>query len=474
MPTAGGAMREEFEEHGYYVMRGVLTEAEVDRLAGPIRAGFQNRNYDSHRGEGVYPQPGIYSMGQRVLETHPEIAEVSLAHPKIIAAIEDLFGEPAMLAQFWSIMRPPGAGVSDSPFVNGSASHYDYKPWRCVGSSVKWMFAIIPFVDYIESAGPLVVSPGSHRRTDVLPSNGRVHPVDAARVPKATDVPLVDPGLRKGDVVLMDGFCWHEARPNYGNTDRCGLYMKFQARSAPPACGPTIYPTALHEILPDSHKHLVPHHRDDGRYAAVRSETEDLTGPVGGVDRGQLLIENADDRLLLLGNDTDGWRLPKFEASEDETASILDVCNVMGSVKAKALEELGLLLPWMSWLSDTIADGTDNANQVRCRTYGHRLNERAPVLTGPATKAGYQWFAADEVSSIAAASLLEDAEQVLQWLSMWQHEEDEEGNPVMRSYGLPTTDVQYLRYNGNGNAPGHYRVGEFDEQGRLKVDTEAA
>ena len=124
--------------------------------------------------------------------------------------------------------------------------------------------------------------------------------------------------------------------------------------------------------------------------------------------------------------------------------------------------------------TSTIADGTDNANQVRCRTYGHRLNERAPVLTGPATKAGYQWFAADEVSSIAAASLLEDAEQVLQWLSMWQHEEDEEGNPVMRSYGLPTTDVQYLRYNGNGNAPGHYRVGEFDEQGRLKVDTEAA
>ncbi|MEM7363296.1 MAG: phytanoyl-CoA dioxygenase family protein, partial [Pseudomonadota bacterium] len=354
----GIAMRAEFEEQGYYVLRGILSEAEVDRLAGPIRAGFEHRDYDSHRGEGVYPQPGIYSMGPRVLETHPEIAEVSLAHPKIISAIEGLFGEPAMLAQFWSIMRPPGAGITDNPFVNGSASHYDYKPWRCVGSSVKWMFAIIPFVDYIESAGPLMVSPGSHRQSALLPSNGRVHPVDAARVPKAKDVRLINPELRKGDVVLMDGFCWHEARPNYGNTDRCGLYMKFQAQSAPPACGPTIYPSAVHETLSSEYRHLVPHHRDDGRYAAVRSDSEDLTGPVGGVDEGQLLIEDAEDRLLLLGNETEGWQLPRFDANEDDTAGILDVCNVMGSVKNAARDQLGLLVPWMSWLEDTTTQGT--------------------------------------------------------------------------------------------------------------------
>ena len=80
-------MREEFEENGYYVLRGVLTEQEVDRLARPIRKGFDSGDYDSHRGEGVYPEPGVYSMGPRVLEADPEIAEVSLAHPRIVAAI---------------------------------------------------------------------------------------------------------------------------------------------------------------------------------------------------------------------------------------------------------------------------------------------------------------------------------------------------------------------------------------------------
>ena len=100
-------MKEEFEKNGYYVLRGVLTEAEVDQLAMPIRAAFTRGDYDTfHRGP-AYPAAGVHSMGPRVLEDHPEIADVSLAHPKIIEAIEELFGEPATLAQYWSIMRPP-------------------------------------------------------------------------------------------------------------------------------------------------------------------------------------------------------------------------------------------------------------------------------------------------------------------------------------------------------------------------------
>ena len=456
-------MREEFEENGYYVLRGVLTEQEVDRLARPIRKGFDSGDYDSHRGEGVYPEPGVYSMGPRVLEADPEIAEVSLAHPRIVAAIEELFDEPATLAQYWSIMRPPGTGVTDEPFVKGSGAHYDYKPWRCVGSYVKWMFAVIPFVDYLESAGPLVVSPGSHRQTSVLPSDGRVHPVDAARVPKAGDITLVDPNLRKGDVVLMHGFTWHEARPNYGNSARCGLYMKFHAKSSPPACGPTIYPTAVHDALSPEMQHLVPYHRGDGQYAAVRDE------PVGGVDAGQLLIEDADERVLMLGSNESGWRLPRFDAGEDPSAHILDVCNVMGSVQAGALAQLGFMIPWLSWLQDT-GLGPEESGETRCRVYGHRLEESAPEVSGPGASDGYAWLSAGELTDALADGLLLEGEDVMTWLHMWQSEEDEDGNAVTRSFGVPSTHVQYFRFNGNGNEPGTYRVGEFDAEGKPKQD----
>ena len=51
-------------------------------------------------------------------------------------------------------------------------------------------------------------------------------------------------------------------------------------------------------------------------------------------------------------------------------------------------------------------------------------------------------------------------------------EEDEDGNAVTRSFGVPTTHVQYFKYNGNGNPQGTYRVGEFDEDG-LPVQAEA-
>lgn len=455
-------MKNEFEENGYFVLRGVLTEAEVDRLARPVRAAFQRGDYDTFQEGSAYPLPGIHSMGPRVLEDNPEIAEVSLAHPAIVEAIEALFGEPATLAQYWSIMRPPGAGIGDEPFVKGSGAHYDYKPWRSVGSFVKWMFAVIPFIDYTETAGPLTVSPGSHLKSTLLPSDGRVHPVDAAQVPAPSEIELVDPSLKKGDVVLMNGFLWHEPRPNYGNSDRCGLYMKFHAKSSPPACGPTIYPSAVHDVLPDGVKHLVPYHRGDGQYAALRD------GAVGGVDEARLLIEDSDEKVLVLGSDADGWQLPIFAASEDETAGILDVCNVMGSVVAQAHDQLGLQLPWLSWLVDRPGSAPDGSEgEWRCRVYGHRLPAAAPDLSPDNQSAPqHRWMSVDELGEAHSAGHLECGEEVLNWLHMWQHEEDEEGRPVTRSFGVSTTDVQYFSYNRNGNPQGTYRVGEFDENGR--------
>lgn len=455
-------MKDEFEKNGYYVLRGVLTEAEVDRLAGPIRAAFNRGDYDTYKEGSAYPLPGIHSMGPRILEEHPDIAEVSLAHPAIMAAIQELFGEPATLAQYWSIMRPPGAGLSDKPFVKGSGAHYDYKPWRSVGSYVKWMFAVIPFIDYTDTAGPLAVSPGSHRKSTLLPSDGRVHQVDAAQVPEAHKIELIDPSLKKGDVVLMDGFLWHEARPNYGNSDRCGLYMKFHAKSSPPACGPTIYPSAVHEFLPDDAKHLIPYHRGDGQYAALRD------GAVGGIDEARLLIEDSEEKVLVIGNDTDGWRLPKFAAAEDPTAGILDVCNVMGSVVEEAREQLGLQLPWLSWLVDLAEQpDDDDTGEWRCRVYGHRLQTAAPALDVSNDAAGqHRWMSVDELEEAHSADALDRGGEVLDWLHMWQSQEDEEGRHITRSYGVPTTHVQFFKYNGNGNPEGTYRVGEFDQDGQ--------
>ena len=346
-----------FEDQGLLVLRNLLSAEEMERLAGPQRAAFESLEYDGRDQLAdptkVYPAPGVYSMGPRILATCPEIGAVSCGHPSIVAAVEALFGEPATLAQFWSIMRPPGAGVptgTDAAFVPGKAAHYDYKPWRCVGSLVKWMFVVIPFVDYTPDAGPLAVAPGSYKRTTVLPSDGRVHRVDASQVPRAADVGpmLLDPQLRRSDVVLMHGFTWHEAWPNKADIDRCGLYMKFHAKSSPPACGPTIYPTAVRRFLGEVHpetQHVIPYHRDDGQFAQVCHgsfrfveplkdppppppviycipwQVSRASGNHHGVDEARLLIEDPAGSVLLVprGN---GWSFPCCAAAVRDTTTM--------------------------------------------------------------------------------------------------------------------------------------------------------
>ena len=97
------------------------------------------------------------------------------------------------------------------------------------------------------------------------------------------------------------------------------------------------------------------------------------------------------------------------------------------------------------------------AGEWRCRVYGHRLNDAAPEIGG-----AHRWLAAADLEAVT----LEDGASVRKWLRMWQEQEDEEGRAVTRSFGLPTTDVEYYNYNGGGNPQGTYRIGVFDSEGR--------
>ena len=63
--------------------------------------------------------------------------------------------------------------------------------------------------------------------------------------------------IRKGDVLLMHGFAWHEAWPNTGPTDRFGVYLKYHARSSPPATGGSpLQQTGIPTSATVQHDHL--------------------------------------------------------------------------------------------------------------------------------------------------------------------------------------------------------------------------
>ena len=109
----------------------------------------------------------------------------------------------------------------------------------------------------------------------------------------------------------------------------------------------------------------------------------------------------------------------------------------MGSVLNQMRAQLGLPLPWLSWLQDVAGAAPDGgADEWRCRFYGHRLHSAAPEI-----REEHRWLAAADLATVAGQ--LKDGEAVRQWLRMWQEQVDEEGRSVTRSFGLPTTDVEY-------------------------------
>jgi hypothetical protein len=219
-----------------------------------------------------------------------------------------------------------------------------------LGSSLHWLVVVIPLTDYTPAHGPLMVSPGKHKATRVLPTtNGRTHPISVAAIPAQSDTPgtrppmvggvvgvdLLDPELRRGDMFLFNGFTWHFAAPNQGPATRLGLYMKFRARSAPSSCGPLLFPSAIAAVVPSR---LLPYHRRDGTQT---------------IDRAVWILEDgvSHEICMLANGELPGVDLPSTGVMRQNDTGAWDLANVIGA----CLDHAGLLagcdLGWLSWVT---------------------------------------------------------------------------------------------------------------------------
>eukprot|EP01043_Picozoa_sp_COSAG02_P001760 COSAG02_NODE_38_length_48090_cov_107.207060_7_plen_389_part_00 len=337
------------------------------------------------------------------------------------------------------------------PAFAGHGCHYDYKPYRPVGSFLSFIFAVVPLSNYTTEAGPLLLSPRSHLRTRVLPSDGRVHSVEVACVPPLEDIELVDPNIGLGDVVFMHCYCWHAYCPNTSEGDRFGLYMKFHPKSSPPSNGPLLHPHALSELLSPNHSHLVPYTCPDARYYSDSESGLSINEGMQTIGRTALLLEDQTGRVLLQRKDeTDGsnhWGLPSCEVTETK-GGYMDNSNVIGQLSDFASSAFGLELRWMSWIADNKIQqqsGAQHPYQVE-RVYAHQLgrpgtNQSGNVLVDAKAELAKQrpdlrWFSLEELRNMDAKTFAAGGMEA-QWVRMWQCEEDEDGQPVRRGYGFP-------------------------------------
>ena len=343
----------DYERDGFLVLRGAVSEVDIQRLEkGLARASPVDRAIAPK--EPLFPEPGRYTYASQS-PADPDLAFI-VEHPGIIEPVTQLLGDQPRLSAFVIYNRTPGG--------HGIPPHQDYKRWRPVGSSMNWLFSIVPFTDFDESVGRLEVAPGSHHLERVTPgSTPCLEVVPAAR---PADTAFIDPELRRGDLLLMNMHLWHRASQNRSKQNRIGLFNKYAAASAPPAAGWYRYSDAVRNALSPANQSLIP----------TRGEA-----PVSQTRAVLTRHRAAGAEVLCLSCDSASgtrWMLPGGAAAEECAIADWDQGNVIASLQQHLREQIGGETPWMSYIGDF-----EEPNGVS-RTYGYTVSQGR--LAGPTTE----------------------------------------------------------------------------------------
>ena len=367
----------DFHEDGYLIFRNVLSAKETDELRRTVQREVKRDAYPSSL---KYPEPSKYTVsGNRIAE--PGFAAIS-EHPRVIGAVESVLGQPAHLTAYVAYLRTPGD--------KGGGAHCDYKRWRPVGSSMNWVFAIIPLTDFDTSYGPFLVSPKSHKLTEVIDPDA--HILDVTRPDREQLQPFIDPELKAGDLLIVNEHVWHEAPAGTASEDRCGIFNKYCAVDAPPAAGYYSYNPTAFDALSDTGKRLIPVCFDKP-IAATR-----------------LLIEDSSSQepkfLLHRDAETQSWALPGGEGWEEAELVGWDVGARIGSLQALVQTQLGLEVPWMSYIKDV-----EEAESI-CRVYGFSDEN---LDTDMLANGGCEWFTKSEIKQ-----RLGESDAICRAVDTWQ------------------------------------------------------
>jgi len=186
------------------------------------------------------------------------------------------------------------------------------------------------------------------------------------------DDAFIDPGLQRGDLLLMNMYLWHRASGNTSDRHRAGLFNKYAAASAPPATGYFLYDDEVFDALSEGGRRLL----------AVHSNRPIATTRA-------VLTRQGSGGTEVLVVDSDGFMLPGGECWDERAIPDWDLGNHIAPLKQHLVERIGIDPPWVSYAGDFEEDGH------LCRVYGYSLNGRG----FPVPYAGARWLPVAELSS---------------------------------------------------------------------------
>ena len=334
------AQHRHYQEEGFLILREVFSDDELDRLDQAADRYPPLDDGKDKGGVGNWPNPGRYTLAKN---SWCDPAFVHFAeHPTIVTGAKELLNDDVHLTAFVLYDRTPGGA--------GLPAHHDYKRWRPVGSSLNWLFTVIPMCDYDDATRSLLVAPRSHQ-TDRLTDRGEgVLHVSEAKCPDSDD--FIDPQLKRGDLLFMNMHLWHKAGDNKSKLHRRGLFNKYAAKHYPPATGYYLFSDDLQELFSETGKELIAIHSNKA------------------IETTRLLLqregENGDEYFFVL--DDQKLRFPGGSIYFEDAIPDWDIGNYIGALQKNILNEIRLETPWVTYVGDY------KEEEHLCRIYAYRLN----------------------------------------------------------------------------------------------------
>ncbi len=332
---------QQYKRDGYLILKGAIPEEDVQRLERGVK---NNPPLDGTLDPNapVFPAPGRYTLATQA-PADPDLGFI-IEHPTVVDPVRTLLEDEPRLTAYVIYDRTPGGA--------GLPAHHDYKRWRPVGSSMNWLFTIIPFCDFDEDTGQLFVAPGSHHPGRIHDGATECLEVEPAIRPAPND--FIDPGLERGDLLFMNMHLWHRAADNRSEVHRVGLFNKYAGASYPPATGYYLFNDAVVDALSDAGRELI----------AVHSNLPIIT------TRALLVRDRGGSQEVLLTPDDDNrMQLPGGAVWDERAIPDWDLGNYIAPLQNYLREQLRIETPWLSYIHDyPEADGL-------CRLYGYTLND---------------------------------------------------------------------------------------------------
>jgi phytanoyl-CoA hydroxylase len=222
--TADAAFARYYAEHGFALLAGGLTAAEVEAVNADAvrlcRGDFGQISY-GHRGEG-----GAEAVQTETLESDDDVLRrfLCIHYPhKASASAREALSAPPIVAALVAVIGPNVKAMQSMLFVKsegkpGQAWHQDeyFIPTRDRSLTAVW----IALDDATIENGCLWVLPGSHRRGVLYPAKDQLDPrfdcsIEAFDFPYSDDdaVPVEIPA---GTALIFNGYLLHRSLENSG------------------------------------------------------------------------------------------------------------------------------------------------------------------------------------------------------------------------------------------------------------------